>query len=173
MASIDLILYQLDSIGVFDYLLPFLLVFALTFGILSVTRIAGDQKGIHAVIAIVIGLMAIRLGFTQSFFAEIFPRLGIGMAILLSIMLLVGLFVPKDEMRFWGWGLATIGLIIAIIIVTQSFDRLGYVGLAGWEDYVGYIIGAVLLIGVIIAVVAGNNSGNPPRGPAEFGPWRR
>lgn len=175
MVGIDSILFQLESIGVFHYLLPFFLVFALVYGILSTTNIAGTQKGIHAIIALVIGLMAVRLGFTQAFFAEIFPRLGVGLAVLLSILILVGLFVPKDEQRYWGWGLATIGVIIAIVVITQSFDRLGYFGFQGWEDYVGYIIGAVLLIGVLIAIVAGGNGGaseTQRNNTPIFVPWR-
>ena len=171
--GIDTILWQLESVGVFDYLLPFLLIFALIYGILSVTKIAGTQKGIHVIIALVIGLMAIRLGFTQSFFAEIFPRLGVGLAILLSIMILVGLFIPKEEFRYWGWGLSAIGIIIALIIVTQSFDRLGYIGWGGWDNYVGYIIGAVLLVGVIIAIAAGGEKTSSGQSqPVTFVPWR-
>ena len=176
VASIDTILYQLEAIGVFNYLLPVLLVFALTYGILSTTKIAGTQRGIHTVIAFVIGLMAIRLGFTQDFFSQIFPRLGIGLAVLLSILILVGLFVPKQEFRYWGWGLGAIGVTIAIIIITQSFDALGWIGYSLWSDYVGYIIGGVLLIGLIIAIAAGGGKDEEHRGePVQvtYGPWRK
>lgn len=174
MVSIDTILWQMESVGVFTYLLPFLLIFALVYGILSVTKIAGTQKGIHVIIALVVGMMAIRLGFTQDFFAEIFPRLGVGLAILLSIMILVGLFIPKEEFRYWGWGLAAIGVVIAIIIVTQSFDRLGFMGFGAWDDYVGYIIGAVLLVGVIIAIAAGGEKTSSGQTQAvTVGPWRK
>ncbi|MDP1696100.1 MAG: hypothetical protein Q8L29_04255 [archaeon] len=165
MASIDSILWQLESIGVFNYLLPFLLIFALTYGILSVSGIAGKQKGIHAIIAIVIGLMAIRLGFTQDFFSIIFPKLGIGLAVLLTLMILIGMFVSTESQKVWGIILSVVGVVIAIIIITQSFDNLGYLGFGGgWENYVGYIIGAVLLIGVIIAVILGGQSSSSSSG---------
>lgn len=156
--SIDTILWQLEDIGVFNYLLPFLLIFALVYGILSVSGIAGKQKGIHAIIAIVIGLMAIRLGFTQDFFSVIFPRLGIGLAVLLTLMILIGMFVSGESQKTWGIILSIVGVVIALIVITQSFDNLGYIGFSGgWENYVGYIIGAVLVIGIIIAVILGGN----------------
>ena len=41
------LLNQWESIGVFDYLLPFLLIFAVVFAILETTKVLGEQKGIH------------------------------------------------------------------------------------------------------------------------------
>lgn len=172
--DIGIILGQLERVGVFDFLLPFLLVFALVFGILTATNILGHNKRVSVIIALVIGLMSLRLGFMQAFMSEIFPRLGIGLTILVSILILVGLFIPKDEARYWGWGLGAIGVIIAIVIVVQSFNTTGLWGFSGSEDFVGLIIGAVLLIGVIIAVAAsgGKSDANAAKTDASYKPWR-
>lgn len=174
--SIDMIIYQLEGAGIFNFLLPFLLVFALVYGILTATNMIGHNKGVSVVIALVVGLMSIRLGFMQAFFAEMFPRLGIGLSILLALMILVGLFIPNDERRYWMWGFGAIGAVILIIIMVQSFDVLGLIGMGGgyWSDYVGYIIGAVLLIGVIIAVAtSGSKREEKEKKDAEFKIWRK
>jgi len=149
------IFYQWEYMGVFDYLLPFLLVFAIVFGILSSTKFLGKNKGVYVIIAFVIGLLALRWQFFFSeFLAEIFPRLGIGLAIIMTLLILVGIFISEDETRYWGWGLAAVGFVITLVIVYQTFDRLGYYMWGYGTDTAGLIILAVLLIGIIIAVAA-------------------
>ena len=145
--SIADIIYQWEYLGVFDFILPFLLIFAIVFGILSSTKFLGDNKSVYLIIAFVIGLMSLRYQyFFSAFLSELFPRLGIGVAVLFVILILVGLFIAKDESRYWGYGLATIGLTIAIIILYQTFERMGWyaTGYFG-SDSVGFIILAVLI----------------------------
>lgn len=154
--DIGTFLLQWQSAGIFDYVLPFLLVFALIFALLSKSKVIGDYKGINIVIAIVIGLLALQLDFVPALFRELFPRLGVGVAVLLTLLILTGMFLPlttgksKDT---WNYILAAIGFIIFIIILVQSFDRFGFYFNYS-QDLVGWIVGAVLLIGIIIAVAA-------------------
>src|SRR6056297_2047698 len=96
-------LFQLEQMGVFAYLLPFLLIFALVYGILTKTTILGNNKGINVVLAIAIGLMALQFNFVSYFFAEIFPRLGVGLAILLVMAILIGAFVDLDDQKWAKW----------------------------------------------------------------------
>ena len=81
--------------GFFSYVLPFLLIFALIFAILERVGIFKDNKAINAIIAAVVGLMSLQVQMVSQFFAEIFPRLGVGLAILLVLLILTGLFIPK------------------------------------------------------------------------------
>ncbi|MDO8564351.1 MAG: hypothetical protein Q7R87_05060 [Nanoarchaeota archaeon] len=173
--DIGSLLSQWEAQGVFDFLLPFLLIFAVIFGILTTTNILGGakNKGVHVVIAFVIGLLALRLDFVPRFFAEIFPRLGVGLAVILTLIILIGLFVPQDEMRFWLWGLGAIAFIIAIVVISQSFEGYGWFSSGSYSDYVGWIIGAVLVIGLIIAVsAAGNDDSKKKTENAVLVPWR-
>lgn len=163
--SIQDLLYQFDSIGVYDYLLPFLLIFAIVFGMLTYLNIFGKNKGVHVIIAFVVGMLAVNVrwgyDFTR-FYAEIFPRLGIGITVILAILILVGFFVTEDDRRYWLWGLGAIGFIIAIIVIVKTFGYLGWDNGYYWSgDMVGWVIGAVLLVGLIIAIAAssGGNDG--------------
>jgi len=61
--DIPTLLSQWESFGIFTYLLPFLFIFAIIFGILSATNILGHNKGVQIIIAFVIGLMALRFDF--------------------------------------------------------------------------------------------------------------
>jgi len=168
--QIEEILFQWEYWGVFDTILPFLLVFAIVFGILSATKFMGENKGVYVIVAGVIGLISIRYSYFYSdFISELFPRLGIGLAVLVGIMILVGMFVAKDETRYWGWGLAVIGLVIGIVILYQTFTNLGYLYPGSWgSDITGIIILAILLIGVIVAVTSGDSKRKKEDGIAEF-----
>jgi hypothetical protein len=171
--SIGDIFFQWEALEVFDFLLPFLFVFALVFGILSTTGILGKNKQVTIILAIVVALMSLRYNyFLSDFLTELFPRLGIGMGVLLAILIFVGLFIAKEEQRYWGYGLASVGAVIAIVVLHQTGQRLGW----GWfssasgSDNTGFIVLAVLLIGIIIAVATSgdNKEFKPEKGMATW-----
>ena len=181
--DIGVIFTQWEAAGVFEFLLPFLLIFSIVFGILTTTNILSKQKGLHIIIAVIIGLMSVwafnSLGFTLGqFLTELFPRFAVGLSVLLVIMILIGLFVPDNDKKYWLWGLGAIGFIIAIVVITQTFDRFtGFSFGSNYGDYVGWIIGAVILLGLIIAVAVsggdGGGGGHPkPAVPVVLSPWR-
>jgi hypothetical protein len=174
--SIGDIFFQWNNLGLFDIVLPFLLVFAIVFGLLSSTHFFGDNRSVYVIIAIVIGLISLR--FTDLFtvfISELFPRLGVGIAVILTVLILAGLFINKDEKRYWGWGLSVLGLVIAIAIIYQSFDAIGLSqGIFGNTDTIGFIVLAILIIGVIIAVSASKSGGGGSRGgDIDWLPYRR
>jgi hypothetical protein len=162
LGSIADIFYSWEYLGIFDFVLPFLLVFAVVFGILNTTKVLGHNRGVSVIISVVIGLMSLRYRyFFSDFLSEMFPRLGIGLAILLTLLILVGLFIAEEEQRYWGWGLATIGFIITIVVIYQSFNNLGWYFGGFGTDAIGFIVLAILIVGVIIAVGAsGGKSSN-------------
>ncbi len=175
--DIGSVLTQWQTGGVFEFLLPFLLVFAVVFGILTTTHILGKNRAIHVIIAFVIGLMAIgysnTMGFSLGQFMQtLFPRLGVGISIIVAILILVGLFIPDDNIKYWMWGLSAIGFVIAIIIVAQTFDALSFFSFSSASDFVGWIVGGVLLIGLIIAVATSGSSTsiNPKAHVANWAP---
>lgn len=149
------LLYYWDNIGVFQFLLPFLLVFAIVYGILSYMQIFANNRAVHMILSIVVGLMATRFPFFNDFYQEIFPRLGIGITILLALLILIGLFHTKESGKFMPYVTLSIGAVIFIIILYQSFDIIGWtstLGGYGGANFVAWLISAALLIGVIIAV---------------------
>lgn len=171
MASIESILNSWESLGVFDFLLPFLLIFAVVFGILSTTNVVGKNKGVHLIIAFAIGLLSLRFGFVQQFFGEVFPRLGVGLAVILVILILIGLFVSVDERRYWLYGLATIGFVVALLVLVKTFDFIGWTSSLGFdgENFAAWIVGVIALVGVIVAVAVTGET--KKKKPALIGPW--
>ncbi|MEK6827230.1 MAG: hypothetical protein AABX99_01980 [Nanoarchaeota archaeon] len=81
------LLAKWEQAGFFSYLLPFLLIFALIFGILLKLNIFKDNKMVNGIIALSVSLMSLQFGFVPDFFSQIFPRVGVGLAIILAIFL--------------------------------------------------------------------------------------
>ena len=161
--DLQTIIMQWQSAGVFDFVLPFLLIFAFVFGIMEKTKILGDKaKGINVLIAVAIGLISVtQFDTVPRFFQALFPNLGIGLAILFSVMILVYMFLDDDkkEGATFGWmiGLSVLGLIIAFVAVSDAFSTSGIGGGFGnfyVTDYIGWIVFAILIIGVIIAIAS-------------------
>lgn len=155
------VLMQLEQMGFFSLVLPFLLVFAIVFGVLASSNIFKDNKAINMIISIAVGLMALQFGFVTSFFAEIFPRLGMWLAIILVLVILVGLFSKDGKFPL----ILVIGVIALamIIILSQSFAGFSYdYRLASWfTDNLQWIIP----IAVIVGLVGWAWSAQPPKTP--------
>jgi hypothetical protein len=175
--TIQDLLYYWEGIGVFDFLLPFLLVFAVVYGILHYMRIFGDNRGVHLVIAVVIGIMSSRFPYFTQFYSEIFPRLGIGVVVLIALLVLTGLFFTKQSKKVFSWILLVIGIVVAIIVFYQTFDVLGWTyggfGSYGGGNTAAWIITAVLVIGVIVVIAVGNSANDGDSDDTDSGIFER
>jgi len=148
----DMLVYW-EQYGFFSYLLPFLLIFSLVFGILEKTKIFDQNRSINGIIAFVVGLMALQFGFVSQFFAEIFPRLGVALAIILVLMILLGIFLPTEK-----WVNAVLFLAVAVVLVVVLVKTAGAVGwFSGWwwSENWPMIAGIIFIIAVIGAIVGG------------------
>lgn len=160
------ILFQLEQQGVFAYILPFLMIFAVLFGILSKIRIFGDNKGINIILSLAVALMSLQLNFVSYFFREIFPRMGIMLAIILVVMILLGLFFNVKKSKLVKTIMGIIMTIGVLVIIIQSFAESGlwFSGIgSSWmltyylERYATGIIVFILVVGGFLAVILGGN----------------
>jgi len=157
-------LTQWDQAGFFQYLLPFLLIFALVYGILTQVKLFKENKSINGIIALVVGLLALQFPMVPQFFAEIFPRLGIGLAVILVIMIILGLFLnTKDEGDFMKWVLLGVAGIILLIVLVKTAGALGWSSGWWWSDNWPMVVGVVFILAVIGIIVAGSSSKPSPK----------
>jgi len=144
-----------EAAGFFSYLLPFLLLFALVFGILNRIQLFKDNKMIDGIIALSVSLMALQFDFVPNFFSQIFPRLGIGLVIVLCILIVVGLFSdpksPAVNYVLLGIAVITIGMVIV-----QSAGAVGWASGEWWGENWQMVIGALILF-VLVAVIIGSS----------------
>lgn len=148
------LLTQWDQMGFFSYVLPFLLVFSVVFGVLSKTKIFEDNKAVNAIIALTVGFMSLQWGLVPQFFSELFPRVGVGISILLIVILFLGIFLPRQNWAIY------VSLVIAAVIVISvlltSSEAMGWQSsfIYGWNW--GNILFWIFVLVVVIAVVGSN-----------------
>jgi uncharacterized membrane protein YhaH (DUF805 family) len=169
------ILLQLERADFFSVVLPFILIFALVFAILSKVSLfrEGDElknKAPVVLISLAIGLLSLQLGFVSRFFQDIFPKFGIGLSVLLIGLILLGTFLgsgTQSARRFNNLFL-TLGAIIFVIVVGSSLDWIGTAGFGyGAFNYffqrnLGYLIGlALFVLAAVWIIKSGSNSEQP------------
>lgn len=147
-----------NEMGVFSYVIPFLLIFAVVFAILDKTKLLGSEnRFILAIISASVGLLSLQFDFVSEFFAVIFPRFGIGLALFLTIIIILGFFSydssgkPAISIKVFGW-IVGVGVFIWAL---SSWDQWsGQVGFGGWfvqNVWALIILGALIAVIVIIA----------------------
>ena len=146
------LLSQMEQAGFFSYVLPFLLIFALVFGILTRTQIFKDNKGINAVIALVVGLLALQFDFVPIFFSEIFPRLGIALSIILALLILAGLFFDPEN-KIVNYGLLAVGVIVFLVVLIQTAGWVGWTSGFFFYDRWPTILAIIVVIALIAFVI--------------------
>ena len=165
----------LESWGLTDVMLPFLLVFTLVFAVLEKTKIMGmEKKNLNVVVSLVLALSTIIPHVTRSYpldydpviiLNRALPSVSILVVAIMMLMILIGVFAHDKVflgLTIPGW----IGFfsIMAILYIFGSA--------AGWwdngfsnalEGFFGHeaisIVIMVLIFGIIIAFITGEGKG--------------
>lgn len=166
--SITEALNKLNELGVFSYVLPFLIVFSIVFGLLQKTKVFGqpnEAKGVNIVIALAVGLISLMFDVVPTFFATIFPKFGVGLAVFLVLIILLGFFLNNNTNTDFS-KLSWIGWVIGIGVIIWAFNEWNWFGGFGGgfgfflQEYLILIIVLVLVIFAIIAVIGGFGGGS-------------
>lgn len=141
--------FQWESSGIFDFFLPALLIFAVVYGILTSTNVLGGNRGINFLISLAIALITIRVPFVSVFFTTVFPNFSIGLAIVLVVVILMGLFINKGNLPEFSnitmYGALGIGVIVAVVTLNQ-FD---WFGSPWWQENWISVLWLVILVLII------------------------
>jgi len=151
----------LQSPFVVELLLPFLLVFVVIYAILQKTKILGDgKKQIDAIVALVIGLIAVAFGYATGIIINLIPILAVTVVVLLVFMLMYGMTFPEGKFEMNRWLRGGIGIIVGIVVIISVLVLTG-----AWDsliDYynqsdgsavaanVGFIIVAIAAIAIVV-----------------------
>ncbi len=164
------LLSQWEQMGIFSYVLPFLVLFALIFAILGQMKIFQGNRAVNSIIALAVALMALQFDFVPRFFSEVFPRLGVGLAVILVILILIGMFMNPSNAGLM-WTLLGIGGVIAIVVLMSAGDAVGG-GVGYWfsEHYGTVILVLIIVIFLGAVIFAGNKGSSKPYVSLGFGP---
>jgi hypothetical membrane protein len=155
-----------EEVGLYDVVLPFLLVFTIVFAILEKTRVFGTEKidgneyskkNLNAVAAFVIGFFVI----ASSKLVEIITTVSSYTVLLLLLsvlfLLLVGSFMKEGEGGFlkgnWNYFfmiLMFVGIVLIFIYALGWWDRV-------WDFFRfqtgGEVVGSIILIVIIVLFI--------------------
>ena len=157
----------LESWGIADVLLPFILVFAIVYAILDKTKIFGaEKKNINMIIALVVGLSVVIPHVVDSYppgadvvdlINTILPQVSLVIITFVMIMVLVGIFGGEwIGKSISGW----MALLSAIIVFVIFGSSVGWWDEWNWfynffgDDAVSVVV-MLLVFGLIIWYITG------------------
>jgi len=152
---------QLEQLGLFDVILPFILVFTIVFAILQKAKLFGEEdenKKFHVMISLVMGLAVVFphvLGYYPpdrdivNIINQSLPNVSIVLVAILMALLIIGVLGKKFELDGEAW---TSGGMVLI-----AFLAIGYIfgNAAGWWDSPAwlYFLGDRETVTLIIAIL--------------------
>ena len=157
--GLDYLIQILESWGIADVLLPFLLIFTIMFAVLQKTRILGDRKNFNVIIALIIGLSVVIPHVVGGYPPEadvvdlinvILPQISLVAIAFLMLLLLVGIFQPAWVSKSIAGVFALVSVVAVIVIFGGALEWWE----SGWIYYFGEetisLIVAILVFGIII-----------------------
>jgi|SRR3990167_5139384 len=147
------VLESFADIGGFNIVLPFLLIFAVTFAILQKIKLFGEEdksKRVNGIVSFVLALFLISQQELVEIMLQFLPRVSMIVLVFLMLLLVVGIFKGNAAWSEWLLGL---GVVAAIASVLWAIGAS-----AGWnvpllDDFTDGDIGVLLSIGVFILVI--------------------
>ena len=188
MANLADGLRELESAGLLDVLLPFILIFTVVFAVFQKTKILGKdhegrpKKNYNVIIALVMSLAVVIPHVTGSYgrfdIVDIIngalPNISLIVVAILMFLLLVGVWgknVDIAKSSLGGWVVIASIIIVIYIFATQA----GWAGLPTWLYFLNdsttqAAVITILVFGIIIWFVTKEDR---PRGENEEGGFRK
>ena len=108
------------EIGLFDIILPFILVFTLTFALLEKIKILGDNSKVNVAIAFVIGLLFLQNDYLIIKLQTFLPEVSFAIVVIMVGLLLIGTFA--GEHKQWAGKLTWVAIIISALILLGALS---------------------------------------------------
>jgi len=157
--SFNTVMQQWQSIGLFEIILPIILIFTVVYAILQRTKILGGNKSIDTILALVIGFFAIINGEVSRFMIPLFSNAALGISIILVFLIIMGLILPKTP---YDWpGITLIGgAVIFFWVLSRAADYYGGLIIFSsqwWGNNTWWLV-PLILFGLLMAFVVSSET---------------
>jgi small-conductance mechanosensitive channel len=151
-------------LGIYDVILPFLLVFTIVFAALEKTRVFGmdkiagqeyTKKNLNSMVAFVIAFLVVASSRLVAIINQSVAQIVVILIIMFCILLVIGFFAysEKEEVILSG-GAKTFFMAITIIsIIAIFFNAIGWLDpITGYvlSNLTGNVLGSIILIGIVV-----------------------
>ncbi|MBR9692134.1 hypothetical protein GOV06_05105 [Candidatus Woesearchaeota archaeon] len=159
----------LESMGIADVLLPFLLIFTIIFAILQKSKLLGEnKKNFNVIIALIIGLSVVIPHVLDTYpsgldvvdiINEVLPQISLVAIAFIMLLILAGIVGANIS----GSSFAGFFVVLAVIAVTAIFgSALGWWESAWFYDFFGEeavsLVVMILIFGLIIWFITRDES---------------
>ena len=155
----------LKDFGFFSVVLPFLLIFAIVFGILEKTKILGTEKekdadvprrNLNSVVAFCIAFFVVAASNIVSVIQASIPAIALVLVIIIVFLLLFGSLMGQEDLKhgiaLWNTSLGKTFAIAIFIAVLAIF--LGVFGVLGTIiEYVGANVGGTFITSIFLLII--------------------
>lgn len=158
-----------DQIGLYDVVLPFLLVFTLVFGILEKSKILGTEKGgdgetytrknLNAMIAFITGFFVVASAQLVELIHVLVARVALILVILIFLMMLIASFHEEqgqDGFSIYDSWKGWLSVVVLIAVVLIFLDGVGWLTPAWlyatqfWDStFMGTLFLFIIVVGFI------------------------
>jgi hypothetical protein len=179
MATFSSLAYYLETYGVMDFLLPFLLVFTISFAVLQKAKILGDgKKQYNVVVSLVLGLLFVVPHITGSYplgydpvdvMNATLPSISLIAVAAIMVLLLLGIFGTQFAAAAVPWiGFISLAFVVyifgaALNLWTGPSDIFGW-----WSPETTEILIIVLVFGLLVWFITKDDS-KPGKGIENVG----
>jgi hypothetical protein len=142
---------NLNSLGFFDFLLPWIFTFAVLWGLLLKSKVLGDNQRVNGVVSLVVAFFIIGFGGPAlgAFFTTIFG---------LAVVVIAGLLVALLFLGMGGWDFSKVadpkimGAIFVAIAIIIFFMAAGSIGI-GMSGSALQIIFVIIILAIAIGFI--------------------
>jgi len=168
MALVDFFLTLIENFSLVDFLLPFILVFAIAFAVLDKTKIISKNKRINITLALILGLLFVLPHLTGRYESAIgfdpvdvlhivAPQVTVILIAFVMLFILLGVVVTKEgEPGKWIVGLVNVVSIIGIALIFLKAVGLLHAGWLDWlfedESVLAFVV-MILVFGLVISYI--------------------
>lgn len=158
-----------DRIGLYDVVLPFLLVFTLVYGVLEKSKIFGTEKGqdgetygrknLNAMIAFITGFIVVASAQLVELIHVLVARVALILVILIFLMILIASFHEQqpDEgfsLKEWQKWLSVVVLVAVVLIFLDGVGWLTPAWLYATTFWDSTFMGTLLLLIIVVGFIA-------------------
>jgi len=158
-------------LGIYDVVLPFLLIFTIVFAILEKTRVFGTEKGVpkknlNAMAAFVISLLVVASRELVAIVNESMANIVLLLLAVVAFLLLYGTFVKEGEPVFLegGWRTAFMWAMLIGVVVIFLNAANWWIPFINWisRNWNPDVIGSIILLIIIVSFIGYITKGEQP-----------
>ena len=139
-----------EGMGGFDIILPFLLIFSITFAVLKKMDLFGDNKQVNVIVSVVMGIFLVAQRTVVETIQQFLPRVSMIILVLLMLLLVAGIFGAGSA---WQGAALTIAAIVGVLAVLWALGA-SY----GWnvplvEEFTRRDVATLIVVGIFVLVI--------------------